>query len=245
MTGAWGRPGQRGPLPLVVDVDGALLKRNLTTSILRDALWNAPLTLKAQWQAGRADLCAQALAELLPDQKLVLDLSRDMLSLIATHQRLGGEVFLLGQAQGQMLAALAQHLQIRARILGGDPDQGMPRSRQLRVIAAMFPARGYLFAGSARASLDLSMGAREAMLVDAPASLKGRFLTFGGKLTVLPVPVWLPIDLQMRRLSGADLPAGAVESANQLASRAIWAAETEKARPLRDAPETRVSKRRA
>ncbi len=239
MFGIRGPMGQRVPLPLVVDVDGALLQRGLCDSILRTTLRRAPWMTRRHWHGRRADLTAITLAEALPDLEVPVALNRDLLSQIAVHQRLGGTTYLMGQAQAGMLAALADFLGIEAQVLGSDADMPLDRTRQAHLLPALFGSKGFILIGGRRSGEALCLAARECWMVGGAPRMKRRLRTHGGRMTLLPPPLWLPLQVPMAMIAGQ----GATDcgpNLGQLASRAVWMRETEKTRPARGASETQA-----
>ncbi|MEV8465241.1 hypothetical protein AB0T83_00415 [Fluviibacterium sp. DFM31] len=229
--------GRRVPLPLVVDVDGALLQRGLCHSILRTTLRRAPWMTRRHWHGRRTDLTAITLAEALPNLEVPVSLNRDLLSQIAVHHRLGGITYLMGQAQAGMLAALGDFLGIEAQVLGSDADMPLDRIRQAHLLPTLFGSKGFILIGGRRSGEALCLAARECWLVDGTPGMKRRLRTHGGRMTVLPPPLWLPLRVPMARICGIGM-AGGGPSLGQLASRAVWMRETEKTRPAGGAPET-------
>lgn len=236
-----------GPLPLVIDLDGALLPAGLEQIVLQHLDHGVARFMRRMRRTSeRADLRAVRLASERAGDDITLLFNRDMLALAATQHRLGGKVILMGQAQMGMIAALSDALNMQAEIFGADPDDAFGPDRQERVLTALFGPRGFTYVGGARAPEPICAAARQALLVDGPAGLKARLRIFGGQVTLLPLPVWGRVDLRLADLAMATDP-GVAERLNRRVSRHLWAAQEveTQTRAASDAREVEPGRRRA
>lgn len=158
---------QGNKLPLVVDVDGTLLK----TDMLYESFWSAlghdpvralwsvatSITDKARLKRLMAEQGALDVS-LLPANQVVLDMCRSA--------RSGGrEVVLASGSDAQLVAALASHLGIADSHLGSDGIGNLTGQRKADALVARFGTGGFDYAGDSLADVPVWRAAHAAIAV--------------------------------------------------------------------------------
>ncbi|MCA8881073.1 MAG: hypothetical protein KDA73_14200 [Rhodobacteraceae bacterium] len=225
-----------GPLPLVVDLDGGLLARDPVADVLGWGSRHQPVaTAHLRWKVpGRPDLAAGTLVRLYPAARLSLRVNGEILDLIATHRRCGGEVTLVSAAPAGMVDAVAHALGLSVWVYGSDQDGRFTPERRALALASLFGHRGFDYAGGRADQAPICHVARRALMVEGEAGLRAELRTAGGALVRLGSPVWQVIEMSLQDLAGVTAASGAAPSTNRRLSAAIWSAAGAPVTPAAD-----------
>ena len=161
-------------IPLVVDLDGTLVRSNLLIEsalqfLATDPLaaWRLPLWLRE----GRAQLKAH-LAERAPLDLAQLPLNETVVQFIRDQRALGRKVYLASAADERFVRALADHLGLFDGVFASDGAVNLRGREKARALVAAFGERGFDYVGNGRIDLDVWDRARRALLVDVSAAVR-------------------------------------------------------------------------
>ncbi len=163
-------------VPLCVDLDGTLIRTDLLWESLVRLLKRNPLwlvVLPFWWWRGRAVLKRQIAARVevdpatLPYHAAFLDFLR--------AQKAAGRVLVLATASDAELARrVAEHVGIFDDVLASDGATNLRGAAKLAKLTGRFGVRGFDYAGNSAVDLAVWRQAREAIVVNALASLARR-----------------------------------------------------------------------
>ncbi len=164
---------EKRQLPLVVDLDGTLLKTDLLFEALFELLATAPLRAlrtplwlrggKAGFKIRLADVAVLRLHE-MPLNEAVLDLVR-------TAKAEGRPVYLASASDARYVRALADHLGLFDGVFATDAHTNLAGAAKERVLVEAFGAGGFDYVGNATVDLGVWRSARTAYVVDAAPGL--------------------------------------------------------------------------
>ena len=169
------------PVPLVVDLDGTLIKTDvLVESVVRLLrrnllyLFLLPVWLVRGKQALKCELAKRVNLEaaLLPYNPAFLDYLRG--------QHGAGRTLVLATASHtQPARAVAEHLGIFSQVLATDAERNLAGPQKREALLALFGAKGFDYAGNASPDLTIWPWARRAILVNPERGIeaKARVLT--------------------------------------------------------------------
>jgi apolipoprotein N-acyltransferase len=160
-------------IPLVVDLDGTLIKTDLLWEFLarllrRNPFWLLPVVI--WWIRGRAFLKRQ-LANRVKIDPATLPYHEKFLAFLR-EQKSGGRKLILATASDlQMALPVANHVGIFDEVLGSDGKTNLRSENKLKVLTEKFGERGFDYAGNSSADFAVWRGAREAIVVNASRSV--------------------------------------------------------------------------
>lgn len=161
---------QESQIPLVVDLDGTLLKTDLLYEALVRLAATDPLTalrtpawLREGKAAFKARLADAALLELHD-----LPVNEDVLALIRRAKAAGRRVYLASASNIRHVEALADHIGLFDGVFGSDEKVNLGGREKARVLAEAFGEDGFDYAGNGEVDLPVWRLARTAYVVDAP-----------------------------------------------------------------------------
>ncbi|MGD9545900.1 MAG: haloacid dehalogenase-like hydrolase, partial [Methylocystis sp.] len=154
--------------PLVVDMDGTLLKTDTLFEGLAASLFRRPFATvaaclaivrgKAAMKARLADLC-------LPDTES-LPLNEAFVAYLRKEKAAGRPLHLVSAANERLARAVAAPLGLFETVEGSSATRNLKGAAKRAALEARFPA-GFSYAGDARADLAVWRGAKSAVLVSA------------------------------------------------------------------------------
>ncbi len=174
-------------LPLVVDLDGTLLRTDFlwetALSYLRAAPWGFVLIL--YWAiCGRARLKAE-LAKRTDIDISLIPANEDVVALMMAAKDEGREVVLATAADMKIALAVRQRFPFIDRIMASDGAVNFKGEAKLRVLSAEYP-QGFVYAGDSAADLPIWFGAAGMIIVNAAASTVRAASVLGEPIAVLP-----------------------------------------------------------
>jgi 4-hydroxybenzoate polyprenyltransferase len=162
-------------VPLVVDLEGALLRSDLLIESAFARARKKPfdlLRIPAWLSHGSAELRRELTRESAPDAR-TLPYRADVVEFLRSERRLGRPMVLATEADEELANAVARELGLFDAVVarGGEatPDRSMHEA-----LVAQFGERGFDYAGGARAGDGIWSAARRAILVQPSRALKER-----------------------------------------------------------------------
>ena len=160
-------------IPLVVDLDGTLIKTDLLWESLARLLRRNPFSLFAilfWWMRGRAFL-KQQLARRVKIDPATLPFNEPFLAWLREQKSAGRKIILATASDLQMAKPVADHAAVFDEVLGSDGKTNLRGGNKLKVLVQKFGERGFDYAGNSAADLAVWRGAREAIVVNASRSV--------------------------------------------------------------------------
>lgn len=156
-------------VPLVVDLDGSLIRTDLLAECLFAALGRDPLSAVAALARigeGRAALKARLAAIAAPDVAS-LPYNDAVLERLRTARAEGRPTALVSAADRRLVEAVAAHLGLFDEAHGSDGRQNLKGPAKAAFLSRRFGAGGFDYVGDARADLAVWDAARTALTVGA------------------------------------------------------------------------------
>jgi len=159
--------------PLVVDLDGTLIRSDLLLESAFALLAAAPLRLPVVLAAlaqGRAALKASLAAE--ADLDIAhLPYNEEFLAFLRAERARGRRLYLASAADARFVRAVADELGLFDGIFASDGTTNLKGEAKARALTDAFGARGFDYAGNAPADLDVWQAAGGVLAVNASPSL--------------------------------------------------------------------------
>jgi 4-hydroxybenzoate polyprenyltransferase/phosphoserine phosphatase len=178
------------PVPLVVDLDGTLLRSDL---LVESALAHArakPLRALAPlaWLGGGKAALKQRLAEAADIDVAALPYDARVLELIARERALGRRIVLATASHRLYAERVAAHLQLFDEVLATENGVNLSAGRKRDSLLQRYGHQGYDYAGNSADDLAVWATARRAYVVNAGAALQRRAEAHGNVAALLPPP---------------------------------------------------------
>ena len=175
--------------PLVVDLDGTLLRTDLLVESCFALLAEAPLRLPAAAVAltrGRAAFKARVAAEVTLDLA-GLPFNDEFLTFLRAEHARGRRIFLASAADASYVRALADALGLFEGVFASDGARNLKGAAKARVLCAAFGRGGFDYAGNATADLDVWQEAGGVVAVNvSPGLLRTVLRRFPGASIIAP-----------------------------------------------------------
>jgi apolipoprotein N-acyltransferase len=162
-------PPHENQIPLVVDLDGTLIKTDLLWEFIARLLRRNPFALFAilfWWGRGRAFLKKQLAARIQIDPA-TLPYNESFLKFLREQKSFGRKIILATASDLQMAMPVALHVGIFDEVLGSDGKTNLRSGNKLKALVEKFGERGFAYAGNSTADFAVWRGAREAIVVNA------------------------------------------------------------------------------
>lgn len=160
-------------IPLVVDLDGTLIRTDMMWESLKRLLGRNPFALLAVlfwWTHGRAYLKQQLAARVTIDPA-TLPYHETFLTFLR-EQRAGGRKLILATASDiKMARPIANYVGLFDEVLASDGKTNLRSENKLKALTEKFGARGFDYAGNSAADFAVWRGSREAIVVNARPSV--------------------------------------------------------------------------
>ena len=161
-------------VPLVVDLDGTLIRTDMMWESLARLLRRNPLALFQilyWWSRGRARLKQELVARVQVDPA-TLPYHEPLLTWLRGEKQAGRRLILATASDLKMAEPIAAHVGIFDEVMGSDGKINLRSANKLRALTEKFGARGFDYAGNSTADYAVWRGARAAVVVNAsPAVL--------------------------------------------------------------------------
>ncbi len=152
--------------PLVVDLDGSLLRTDVMAESLLLLVKQQPATLlKLPWwlAQGRAALKARVAEAALPDFD-TLPLRTELLAYLQQQRQRGRRLVLATGADQRAARAIADRLGLFDTVLASDGRENLTGERKRRRLVALYGERGFDYVGDSRKDLAVWRSARRALI---------------------------------------------------------------------------------
>ena len=156
-------------LPLVVDLDGTLIRTDMMWESLARLLRRNPLAIFAilfWWTRGRARL-KQKLAARVQIDPATLPYHERFLAWLRAEKASGRKIILATASDLKMAQPIAAHVGLFDEVLASDGQTNLRSENKLRALTEKFGARGFDYAGNSSADFAVWRGSREAVVVNA------------------------------------------------------------------------------
>jgi len=166
-------PPAENQVPLVVDLDGTLIKTDLLWESLARLLRQNPLRLFQVlfwWTRGRAFLKRKLAARVQIDPA-TLPYNESFLIFLREQKNAGRKIILATASDLQMAKPVADYIGIFDEVLASDGKTNLRSGNKLKALTEKFGARGFDYAGNSSADIAVWRGAREAIVVNASRAL--------------------------------------------------------------------------
>ncbi len=167
--------------PLVVDLDGTLIKTDLLLETFSRFMTTRPwqvLRLLSWLLFGRANLKAR-LAKISAVDASALPYNRSVLSWLA-KQKSNGATLVLATASDSVLAhAIAKHLDIFDEVLASDGTTNLRAHAKRDALIERYGERGFDYVGNSTGDLPIWAAARQAHIVSSDPGLIAKVKAFG------------------------------------------------------------------
>jgi 4-hydroxybenzoate polyprenyltransferase/phosphoserine phosphatase len=160
-------------MPLVVDLDGTLIKTDLLWESVARLLRQNPLRLFQilfWWTHGRAYLKQQLAARVTIDPA-TLPYNEPFLKYLREQKNAERKIILATASDLKLAKPVADFTGLFDEVLGSDGRTNLRSGNKLKVLVGIFAERGFDYAGNSSADLAVWRGAREAVVVNASPSL--------------------------------------------------------------------------
>ncbi|MBU6411800.1 MAG: hypothetical protein KGR98_15555, partial [Verrucomicrobia bacterium] len=164
------------PIPLVVDLDGTLIRTDLLWESLARLLRRNPFWLFAVlcwWTRGRAFLKKKLAARVTIDPA-TLPFNEPFLAFLRGQKGAGRKLVLATASDLQMALPVAHHVGLFDEVLASDGRTNLRARNKLQTLVAKFGQHGFDYAGNSSVDLAVWRGAREAIVVNASRALAER-----------------------------------------------------------------------
>ena len=156
-------------VPLVVDLDGTLIRTDLMWESLSRCLRRNPLALFQVlwwWSRGRARL-KQELAKRVRIDPATLPYHGLFLNWLRAEKISGRKILLATASDIKMAQPVAVYVGLFDEVLASDGQTNLRSENKLRALTEKFGVRGFDYAGNSSADLAVWRGARQAVVVNA------------------------------------------------------------------------------
>ena len=156
-------------VPLVVDLDGTLLRTDMMFESLAQLLRRNPFALFAilfWWTRGRAFL-KQRLAKRVQIDPATLPYNQKFLTWLRAEKKAGRKLILATASDLKMAQPVADYVGLFDEVLASDGKINLRSENKLRALTEKFGPRGFDYAGNSSADYAVWRGSREAVVVNA------------------------------------------------------------------------------
>jgi 4-hydroxybenzoate polyprenyltransferase/phosphoglycolate phosphatase-like HAD superfamily hydrolase len=170
-------------LPVVVDLDGTLVRTDTLVESLIEAMLRDPLGALgaiAALRQGR-QVMKHLLAAIAPPDAATLPYRADLLAALHHRHAAGEKLHLVTAADQSIADAVAGELDLFASAHGSDLTANNKGAAKARYLAARFPD-GFIYAGDSRADLPVWQASRGAILVGPAVALRAQVEAAGTKV---------------------------------------------------------------
>jgi apolipoprotein N-acyltransferase len=156
-------------VPLVVDLDGTLIRTDLMWESLARLLRRNPFAIFQVlfwWCHGRACL-KKALVRRVKIDPATLPYHQKFLAYLREQKAIGRKLILATASDLQMALPVADHVGLFDEVLGSDGKTNLRSENKLKALVEKFGERGFDYAGNSSPDFAVWRGAREAIVVNA------------------------------------------------------------------------------
>ena len=156
--------------PLVVDIDGTLIRTDLLVESALTLLRSRPLdALRAPaWLAGGRARLKRELAARVPIDPAALPYDEAVLERLRRERAAGRRIWLASASDHGQVEAIAAHLGLFDGVFASGDGTNLKAGAKARALVEAFGDGGFDYIGNDRADVPVWRAARRALLVDAP-----------------------------------------------------------------------------
>ncbi len=173
--------------PLVIDLDGTLLRSDLLLetglAFLADQPWRAFAPLK--WMVRGKAALKQRLADATDLDPSVLPYDTTVLGLIQSERERGRRVVLATASHRRVAERVSAHLGLFDHVMATEGAENLSAAAKRDALVARFGARGFDYVGNSADDLPVWAAARQAVVVNAADSVAQRARAAGNVAAVL------------------------------------------------------------
>jgi 4-hydroxybenzoate polyprenyltransferase/phosphoserine phosphatase len=174
--------------PLVVDLDGTLIRSNLLVetgfAYLRGAPWRVFNLLR--WLIRGKAALKHELARATDLDVARLPYCEEVVALIESERRLGRRIVLATASNQVPAEKVARHLMLFDEVIASTEDCNLSAGVKRDALIRAFGERGYDYVGDSAADLEVWRSARRVYVANAPRSVSRRAEELGEVVTVAP-----------------------------------------------------------
>jgi len=163
-------------VPLVVDLDGTLIRTDLMWESIANWLRKNPLAIFLilyYWSHGRAHLKSQ-LVRRVQVNPATLPYHESFLAYLRQQKASGRKLILATASDLKMAEPVAAYVGVFDEVVGSDGKTNMRSGNKLKVLTRKFGERGFDYAGNSTADFAVWQGSRQAVVVNASKSVLRR-----------------------------------------------------------------------
>lgn len=178
-------------IPLVVDLDGTLIRTDMLHESMIGAFREKPLvnTLKMpHWLSRGKAFLKQCLAQRSSFNAALLPYNKEFLSWLKQQHAEGRRLILCTASDHIIAAAIAAHLGIFEEVMASDGSTNLAHNHKAQALTQRFGFQGFDYAGNSRADLPVWSQARHAILVNVPRRVREKASTACKTEKVFPSP---------------------------------------------------------
>jgi len=156
-------------IPLVVDLDGTLIRTDMMWESIARLLRRNPLAIFQilfWWTRGRARL-KQKLADRVQIDPATLPYHKKFLIWLRSEKKSGRRIILATASDLKMAQPIANHTGLFDEVIASDGQTNLRSENKLRALTNKFGERGFDYAGNSAADFAVWRGARQAIVVNA------------------------------------------------------------------------------
>jgi 4-hydroxybenzoate polyprenyltransferase/phosphoserine phosphatase len=185
--GPAGLAGSTPLWPLVIDLDGTLLKTNSLDETLLDALRASPAAL---WRLPLKLIVGRAAVKAFLARHSPLDVDewpvrQDFLDFVRKHADAGHHVVLATGAHRSIADAIKTRFPFITEVIGTEGDNNLKGATKAQKLRERFPD-GFIYAGDSAADLEIWRNGADCVLVGAARSVAQRASRFGAPRAIFP-----------------------------------------------------------
>lgn len=160
--------------PLVIDLDGTLLRSDLLVESGLQFLRDQPHRLFAplQWLARGEAALKHELAHATDIDVSVLPYDQSVIQLIERERGHGRKVVLATASHQRLADRVAEHLGLFDEVMATDIDRNMSAHRKRDALVESYGEKGYDYAGNSHDDLPVWGSARQALVVNASPTVQ-------------------------------------------------------------------------
>ncbi|HTR40310.1 MAG TPA: apolipoprotein N-acyltransferase [Pseudomonadales bacterium] len=162
------------PVPLIVDLDGTLIKTDVMWESLALRLRRNPLAIFVilfWWTRGRAFLKKQLGKRAGPDPA-TLPQNEKFLAWLHEQKKSGRKIILATASDMQMARPVADYFGIFDDVMASDGQVNLRSENKLKALVARYGEKGFDYAGNSSADVAVWRGSRKAIVVNASRSVQ-------------------------------------------------------------------------
>src|SRR5580658_7216 len=161
-------------IPLVVDLDGTLIKTDLLWESIGQSLRRNPLSLfliLSWWMRGRAFL-KRRLSRRIQLTPAALPSNKDCVEWLRGQKNAGRKIILATASEFEMAKPVADFFGIFDEVLASDGRTNLRGANKLKALNERFGERRFDYAGNSLVDLAVWRGARQAIVVNASTQVQ-------------------------------------------------------------------------